>query len=78
MKTKLGIVIAVLLVVIVVGGWLFSNRSQSEGELSLAGLTGKVTVFRDEKGMAYLYAQTLDDALLAQGFITAQDRLFQK
>ena len=43
----------------------------------MAGLTGKVTVFRDEKGMAYLYAQTLDDALLAQGFITAQDRLFQ-
>ena len=42
MKTKLGIVIAVLLVVIVVGGWLFSNRSQSEGEL----LFGRV----DRKG----------------------------
>ena len=32
---------------------------------------------RDEKGMAYIYAQNEDDAYMAYGFVTAQDRLFQ-
>ena len=27
--------------------------------------------------MAYIYAQNMEDLFLAQGFVTAQDRLFQ-
>jgi penicillin amidase len=55
--------------------WL--NDYQTDGELRLPGLSQPVTVKRDAKGMAYIYAKTLDDAILAQGFVTAQDRLFQ-
>ena len=33
-------------------------------------------VLRDEKGMPYIYAQNRDDLMFAQGFVTAQDRLF--
>ncbi len=32
---------------------------------------------RDEKGMAYIYAQDTNDAYMAYGFVAAQDRLFQ-
>ena len=53
------------------------NRYQRAGDLSLSGLKEKVNVLRDEKGMAYLYAQNMDDVLFAQGFVSAQDRLFQ-
>lgn len=53
------------------------NGYQTEGALVLPGLSAPVTVLRDEKGMAYVYAQTLHDAIMAQGFVTAQDRLFQ-
>lgn len=53
------------------------NNYTQEGNLSLPGLTAPVRVHRDEKGMAYIYAQNLDDLYLAQGFVTAQDRLFQ-
>ena len=53
------------------------NDYQAEGELVLKGLSEEVKVKRDEKGMAYIYAQNLSDATLAQGFVTAQDRLFQ-
>jgi len=28
-----------------------------------------VTVLRDGKGMAYIYAQNIDDAFMAQGFV---------
>lgn len=55
----------------------FLNRYQDEGDLPLPGLNGKVTVDRDEKGMAFIRAGDMDDALLALGFVTAQDRLFQ-
>ncbi|MFO7988612.1 MAG: penicillin acylase family protein [Desulfotignum sp.] len=53
------------------------NRYQDRGALHLPGLTAPVTVQRDEKGMAFIRADTLDDLLMAQGFVTAQDRLFQ-
>jgi len=55
----------------------YSNDYQKDGELTLKGLKKRVTVKRDEKGMAYIYAENLHDAIMAQGFVTAQDRLFQ-
>lgn len=53
------------------------NNYQTSGELSLAGLSLPVKVQRDEKGMAYIRAGSAADALRAQGFVSAQDRLFQ-
>ena len=53
------------------------NRYQTRGSLNLPGLTRPVTVQRDEKGMAFIRAESLDDLLFAQGFVTARDRLFQ-
>ena len=52
------------------------NSYQKQGDLRLAGLEAPVTVMRDEKGMAYIYANSLEDATMAQGFVAAQDRLF--
>ena len=52
------------------------NSYQKEGNLRLIGLAEPVTVMRDEKGMAYIYAGNLEDALMTQGFVAAQDRLF--
>jgi penicillin G amidase len=53
------------------------NSYQVDGAIALPGLSKPVTVTRDEKGMAYIKAENLDDAITAQGFVTAQDRLFQ-
>jgi penicillin G amidase len=58
-------------------GCAFLNDYQDSGELKLTGLKAPVKVMRDEKGMAYIYARNTDDAMLAHGFVTAQDRLFQ-
>ncbi len=58
-------------------GCSFLNDYQASGELNLKGLKAPVKVMRDEKGMAYIYARSADDAYMAHGFITAQDRLFQ-
>ena len=50
---------------------------QLEGTLSLPGLGAPVTAARDAHGVPSIHAQTLDDLVFAQGFVTAQDRLFQ-
>jgi penicillin G amidase len=53
------------------------SLSQVEGEISIAGLTAPVEVIRDEWGIPHIYAQNTEDLFLAQGYVVAQDRLWQ-
>lgn len=47
------------------------------GEVKLAGLRQAVKVERDNRGVAHIYAANQHDLFFAQGFVAAQDRLFQ-
>ncbi|HWM94313.1 MAG TPA: penicillin acylase family protein [Thermoanaerobaculia bacterium] len=51
--------------------------AQTSGRLSVSGLSRPVTVLRDTWGIPHIYAETQDDLFFAQGFVAAQDRLFQ-
>ena len=48
-----------------------------EETLSLPELHGPARVLRDVDGMPHIYAQDEHDAIFLQGWVTAQDRLFQ-
>ena len=48
-----------------------------DGDLHLSGLSAPVTVRRDAHGVPHIEAATLDDLFVAQGYVTAQDRLWQ-
>jgi penicillin G amidase len=51
-----------------------------DGDLHIsagAGLSAPVTVRRDAHGVPHIEAATQDDLFLAQGYVTAQDRLWQ-
>jgi penicillin G amidase len=50
---------------------------QVSGTIEIDGLTAPVRVVRDRWGVPHIYAQTRDDLFEAQGFVQAQDRLFQ-
>ncbi len=50
---------------------------QLDGQLQLPGLSAPVTVRRDVHGVPHIQAATMDDLLEAQGFVVAQDRLWQ-
>ena len=54
-----------------------SNAIQTDGTITLSTLSEPVRVIRDEKGMPFIYAQSIDDAFRAQGWVMAQDRLAQ-
>jgi penicillin G amidase len=51
--------------------------AQTSGTLRLPGLQRPVTVLRDSWGIPHIYAETQDDLFFAQGFVAAQDRLWQ-
>jgi len=47
------------------------------GEVRAPGLTQPVHVLRDRWGVAHIYAENQHDLFFAQGYVAAQDRLFQ-
>jgi len=77
------LVLAVLVVVAAFGaGWwvMHAMRAalpQLDGTVHLSGLTSAVTVRRDEHGIPHIQAANLDDLVFAQGYVTAQDRLWE-
>jgi acyl-homoserine lactone acylase PvdQ len=54
-----------------------SSLSQISGELVIPGLTANVEVIRDKWGVPHIYARNQDDLFMAQGYVMAQDRLWQ-
>ncbi len=54
-----------------------ASLPQRDGSVQLAGLSGPVTVTFDRLGVPNISASNLPDLFFAQGYITAQDRLWQ-
>ena len=50
---------------------------QNSRTITIAGLHGRITVRRDERGIPYIEATNDDDLYFAQGYVTATDRLWQ-
>jgi penicillin G amidase len=77
-----GLILLVLLVAIVgAAAWAYwiarSSLPQLDGSIAVPGISSKVRVVRDERGVPTIEAATLEDLFFAQGYVTAQDRLWQ-
>ena len=53
------------------------NQPSMSGNATLAGLRAPVTVVRDGNAVPHVFADHVDDAYFALGWLHAQDRLFQ-
>lgn len=80
-KGLVGVVgfLAIALIVVFIGFTWFMNKSKPviDGDLAVSVLDQDVTVTRDDKGVPHILAETDADLYRAQGYIQAQDRLFQ-
>jgi penicillin amidase len=85
-RATIGRVLLVVLLVIVLllglaGGTAIvlieRTLPQTTGSLSVKGLQQTTYILRDQWGVPHITGATLHDVLLAQGYATAQDRLFQ-
>ena len=81
MKWAGGAVIAVVLLAgLAVGGiflWMGSALPDYDGRARLDGLTAPVTIVRDGNAVPHIFADTMQDAYRALGYVHAQDRLLQ-
>ncbi len=57
--------------------YLRQSLPQTSGSQTLLGLEQPVEIIRDSWGVPHLYARNEHDLFFAQGFVHAQDRLFQ-
>jgi penicillin G amidase len=77
-----GVVVAILIVLAgAIAFWLYHRTReclpQLDGEIREAGLKAPVEVLRDSHGVPHVRAQSVEEACFAQGYVTAQDRLWQ-
>jgi len=74
------LLVAILLVGGAVGYAYYVAHSalpQLDGKVEIRGITTPVTVTRDSHGVPTIDADSLPDLFFAQGYVTAQDRLWQ-
>lgn len=59
--------------------WWIAHRAlpQLDGSIALPGLAAQVRVKRDAWGRPHITASSVEDMAMAQGYVTAQDRLWQ-
>ena len=81
LKILLRLVLVVFVLMAAAFGYVYfiarSALPQIDGRLKASGLSAAVTVTRDTHGVPTIEAQTLEDLFFAQGYVTAQDRLWQ-
>jgi penicillin amidase len=74
--------VCVLLIALIAAVWWLYSIARSplpqlDGSVAVPGISSKVRVVRDERGVPTIEAATLEDLFFAQGYVTAQDRLWQ-
>lgn len=57
--------------------FLVRGPAHRTGTLAVDGLSGPVDVLRDTLGVPHIWAGSVEDAVFAQGFVHASDRLWQ-
>ena len=71
---------SLLIIVVSLTGYYYFVRlplPMTNGELRVKGLAAPVKILRDEWGVPHIYAANRHDLFFAQGFVQAQDRLWQ-
>ncbi|MHA1108270.1 MAG: penicillin acylase family protein, partial [Alphaproteobacteria bacterium] len=69
-----------LVVLVAIGGfylWLRTSLPTTDGAVRVNGISGDVTIARDDHGIPRIKAATEEDAYFGLGFVHAQDRLWQ-
>jgi penicillin amidase len=81
LRIFLALILLLLLALACLAAWVWwmahKDVPQMDGSTAVPGLSSKVRVVRNEQGVPTIEAATLEDLFFAQGYVTAQDRLWQ-
>jgi penicillin amidase len=70
-------VILLIAVILALTIYWFYHKPKYEGEVHLKSIQKETTVYFDEFGVPHIYAKNSKDAMVALGYLHAQDRLWQ-
>ncbi len=80
-RTVIALLVLLLIVFLAFDLWFYravrAALPRVDGTIQVAGLTQPVTVTRDSLGVPTISAANLNDLFFAQGYVTAQERLWQ-
>ncbi|MGE5398458.1 MAG: penicillin acylase family protein [Chitinophagales bacterium] len=80
-KRPVVVVIGLILVVCLLGSGWWNLIGQSlpaySGNITIPGLREGVDIYRDDYGVPHIYASNMNDLVYAQGYVQAQDRLWE-
>jgi len=73
------LIIFVLALLIISGGWMYFNslKPSYSGKIELSSVENETTVYFDDFGIPHIYAENQLDATIALGYVHAQERLWQ-
>lgn len=76
-KILLVILTLILILVLALVVYYFYSKPTYEGEEKLKNIQKETTVYFDDFGVPHIYASSQKDAMIALGYVHAQDRLWQ-
>lgn len=76
-KIALFLFLFLIVLVLALVGYAFYTKPKYEGELALKNIEKTTTVYFDDFGVPHIYANSQKDAMVALGYVHAQDRLWQ-
>src|SRR5579871_1840351 len=75
------LIIGLVLIICTGATWFYWTAHQAlpqmDGKVSVRGLFTEAKVIRDARGVPHIVAENAEDLFFAQGYVTAQDRLWQ-
>ena len=71
------IITLIVLFILALIGYYFYSKPTYEGQLKLKSIQKQTTVYFDDFGVPHIYANSQKDAMIALGYVHAQDRLWQ-
>ena len=76
---KILLLLISLIAVLAIGFFVYSKYQKPtyEGEIQLKNISKSTNVYFDEYGIPHIYAENQHDAMVALGYVHAQDRLWQ-
>ena len=76
-KIALFLFLFLIVLVLALVGYAFYTKPKYDGELALKNIEKTTTVYFDDFGVPHIYANSQKDAMVALGYVHAQDRLWQ-
>ena len=76
-KISIAIISLIVLILAVIYLYLLSTKPTYEGQIPLKSIQSPATVYFDSFGIPHIYANSEKEAMVAFGYVHAQDRLWQ-